>query len=67
MNADMIIDRLGGTVKAAQLCDVSKAAVSQWRRNGIPKARLMFLRIAKPDVFEDCREERGNPQGAGHA
>lgn len=28
------------------------AAVSQWRRDGIPNARLMFLRLARPDIFK---------------
>jgi len=32
---------------------VSMAAVSQWRDSGIPKARLMYLRLALPDVFAD--------------
>lgn len=28
-------------------------SVSEWIKNGeIPKARLMFLRLARPDVFE---------------
>lgn len=46
-----IIDELGGTAKVADLCEVSMAAVSQWRMDGIPKPRLMFLRLARPDVF----------------
>jgi hypothetical protein len=48
-----LIDKAGGTAKVAALCDVSMAAVSQWRESGIPKARLMFLRLARPDVFTD--------------
>ena len=51
MDSNQIIDRLGGTTKVAQLCEVTKASVSQWRNDGIPKARLMFLRLARPDVF----------------
>lgn len=49
--ASQIIDRLGGTGKAADLFEIEPAAVSQWRRNGIPKPRMQFLRIARPDVF----------------
>ncbi len=48
---DTIIDRLGGTVETAQLCELTKGAVSQWRTNGIPKPWLKFLRAARPDVF----------------
>ncbi|HET9701157.1 MAG TPA: Cro/CI family transcriptional regulator [Burkholderiales bacterium] len=53
MVADTIIDRLGGTGEVAKLCEVSPAAVSQWRHDGIPKARMMYLRAVRPDVFED--------------
>lgn len=49
---DEVIDALGGTSAVASLCDVTDPAVSQWRHDGIPKARLMFLRLAKPEVFE---------------
>lgn len=48
-----IIDRLGGTSETARLCEVQPASVSEWRTNGIPKARLMYLRAAKPEVFEE--------------
>lgn len=46
-----VIDAIGGTVKVARLCSVTKGAVSQWRRDGIPEARLMYLRLLRPDVF----------------
>lgn len=51
------IDALGGTAEVARLCEVSPAAASQWKENGIPKPRLMFLRLARPDVF---RQLEGN-------
>lgn len=47
-----VIDALGGTGEAARLCEVTDAAVSQWRKDGIPRARLQFLRLARPDLFE---------------
>jgi len=46
-----VIDALGGTGEVARLCEVSPAAVSQWRKEGIPKPRLQFLRLARPHVF----------------
>jgi hypothetical protein len=52
-----VIDRLGGTNAVAELCEVSPQAVSQWRDVGIPQARLMFLRLARPDVFENTNPE----------
>ena len=57
-NANEIIDRLGGTVKVAELCEVTKAAVSQWRKEGIPNARLMYLRLARPDVFDPQQDQK---------
>ncbi|MEW9586269.1 Cro/CI family transcriptional regulator [Paraburkholderia sp. DGU8] len=49
--ASRIIDCLGGTGDVARLFDVDPAAVSQWRRNGIPRARLQLLRLTKPELF----------------
>lgn len=45
-----IIDELGGTVATARICNVTKGAVSQWRVNGIPQAREMYLRLLRPDL-----------------
>ncbi len=52
MDSNHIIDLLGGTKQVADLCEVSMQAVSQWREKGIPKARLAFLRLAKPHAFD---------------
>jgi len=52
INANTVIDRIGGTGATAKLCETSPGAVSQWRRDGIPPARLMYLKLARPDVFE---------------
>ncbi|MCR4297546.1 MAG: helix-turn-helix domain-containing protein [Gallionella sp.] len=51
MDANQIIDGIGGTVATAELCRVSPQAVSQWREDGIPEARLMFLQLARPEIF----------------
>lgn len=48
-----VIEQLGGNAKAAALCEVSPAAVSQWRHNGIPKGQLKFLKAVRPDIFPD--------------
>jgi hypothetical protein len=49
--ANLIIDRLGGTSETARLFEIKPPSVSEWRKNGIPKARLLFLRVARPDVL----------------
>lgn len=51
MTPSEIIDALGGTFRVAELCEVKPPSVSEWRKSGIPAARLMFLRLARPDVF----------------
>lgn len=56
MNATEIIRKLGGPARAAVLFEISIQAVSQWQQNGIPKARLQYLRLARPDVFTDSAE-----------
>ena len=38
-----LLQLLGGTVKVAKMCDVEPAAVSQWKKNGIPREQLLFL------------------------
>lgn len=38
-----LLQLLGGTSKVAKLCDVEPAAVSQWRKKGIPREQLLFL------------------------
>ncbi len=43
MTNSEIINLLGGTSKVAKLCGVSAAAACQWRKNGIPKDRLIFV------------------------
>lgn len=53
LSPSKIIDALGGTAAVAALCVVSDPAVSQWRQGGIPKARLMFLKLARPEVFSN--------------
>lgn len=46
-----LIDRIGGTVQAARLFEVRPQAVTQWRRTGIPRARLMYLKSVRPELF----------------
>lgn len=38
-----IIDLLGGTNFVAKICKVAPPAVAQWRHNGIPASKMVFL------------------------
>lgn len=49
--ANRIIDDLGGTNAVARMFDIEPPSVSDWRKTGIPKARLMYLKLARPDLF----------------
>jgi hypothetical protein len=55
---NQIIDAIGGTSETARLCEVQPASVSEWRKTGIPKARLMFIRLARPDIFSQPKPRR---------
>lgn len=47
LNPDLsskVIDALGGTASVAGFCSVTSAAVSYWRKYGIPPAQIRFLR-----------------------
>lgn len=46
-----LIDAMGGTVAVAKMCEVKPPSVSEWRYMGIPRARLMYLKLVCPDAF----------------
>lgn len=46
-HATQVIEALGGTAEVARLFDISMPSVSDWKRDGIPSTRMMFLRVAK--------------------
>jgi len=52
-----IIDAFGGTVAVSKIFNITTGAVSQWRdpENGIPEPRLMYLKLLKPEVFEESQ------------
>lgn len=48
-----VIERLGGTCETARLFEISPAAVSDWRKKGIPKSRILFLKVVRPDALAE--------------
>jgi hypothetical protein len=46
-----VIESLGGNTSVARLCGISSQAVSGWRKNGIPKSRMLYFRLLRPDLF----------------
>lgn len=55
-----IIDALGGPSEVARLFDIKQPSVSQWRRDGIPKARRQFLQLYRPDLFRARASKKKN-------
>jgi DNA-binding transcriptional regulator YdaS (Cro superfamily) len=63
MKTTEMIYLLGGTSKVAKLCGVSLPAVSQWKTNGIPVDKMIFLaaelerlsegKITRKEIFPD--------------
>lgn len=49
--ANRIIDELGGTSVVAELFEITTGGVSQWRTDGIPKPRLQYIQLLRPDLF----------------
>lgn len=62
--ARIIIDRLGGTGAAAELCGIAPASVSGWKAKGISELRTDFLKIRRPDVFVDLAETKTEASAA---
>lgn len=62
MDANKIINDLGGTAEVARLCGVRPPSVSEWRINGVPAARLMYLQLLRPDVFKVEDKKPAEPE-----
>jgi hypothetical protein len=52
MDSNKAIDLLGGTAAAARFFEVRQPTISEWRKTGFPRARLMYLRAVRPDIYE---------------
>jgi|GEM_PF-1866215 len=51
-----------GTAALMDMFQVSKGAISQWRKNGIPKARLMYLELRYPELFVASQKSKSSKQ-----
>ena len=59
MKPDYFIDALGGTTSVAKLCECHPQAVSLWRTHGIPRYRVLHLRLLRPDLpWDQLRDPR---------
>lgn len=46
-HAAAVIDKLGGPTAVAKLFRIRPPSVCKWRTGGIPKARVMYLELAR--------------------
>lgn len=53
----MLIDKMGGTKKVAQLFKIKEPSVTQWRTRGIPAKRRAAFSEPLPWVISDWKRE----------
>lgn len=61
------IEALGGTAAVARLFGVRMPSVSDWKKAGIPKARMMYLRAAHAQALMDIDVDAATAQTQGNA
>lgn len=50
--ATQIIEALGGTAAVSRVFGLSMPSVSDWKKAGIPKTRMMYLEAVYPDKLK---------------
>lgn len=55
IEANRIIDAMGGTSKVAEIFSITTGGVSQWRDDGIPDSRMFSIKLLRPDLFDDSK------------
>jgi len=50
--ATQIIDALGGTAAVSRMFGLSMPSVSNWKKSGIPRPRMMYLEVAHADKLK---------------
>lgn len=53
IEANRIIDAMGGTSSVAEIFSITTGAVSQWREDGIPDSRLFSIKLMRKDLFKN--------------
>jgi hypothetical protein len=47
------IQVLGGVTKVSQICGITRSAVSHWKKKGIPRAQMNFLKTKFPRQYRE--------------
>lgn len=51
--AKALIERMGGLTAAAKVFDIRPQSVNGWIDGGIPRYRLDYLKVARPELFDE--------------
>ena len=66
-HATKIIEALGDTAEVARLFDVRMPSVSDWKKHGIPRARMMYLKVAQTQALEGVDLDAATAPARGEA
>jgi len=57
IEANRLIEAMGGTLKVSNIFNITTGAVSQWRdEGGIPEARMFSIKLMRPDLFKKLKK-----------
>jgi len=56
--ASAVIAELGGPAAAARIFGIKQPSINGWLDKGVPKARLMYLDVAFPEVMQKVRNAK---------
>lgn len=66
-HATKIIEALGDTAEVARMFDVRMPSVSDWKKHGIPRARMMYLKVAQAQALEGVDLDAATAPARGEA
>ena len=49
--AVQVVEALGGTAAVARLFDIAMPSVTGWRKRGVPRARMQYLRAVHAEAL----------------
>ncbi len=48
--AKQLVEELGGNCEVARICQIATSSVASWYRLGVPRARVMYLKLKYPKL-----------------
>jgi hypothetical protein len=56
MDIEKVVEHFGGTLETCEALDVTKGAISQWRKDGIPPLRQFQIETLTKGKFRAARD-----------